>query len=135
MLQKKKITTLSTVVLITSSFVFASPEDECSNTGDLMASQIKNLFTAAYHSKENDSLDSLRKKLEGFLVKAGDCSASARANAQNIKNRQNVIMEWHSMNQWLNRLHGFITLNTNKDFSQDWRKEYEIFMEVYELKP
>ena len=37
------------------------------------------------------------------------------------------------MNQWLSRIAGFIALNVREDFSMDWKKEYELFLEVYEL--
>ena len=71
--------------------------------------------------------------IDNLLEEAGYCAAVARAGGTSGDDRQRFIMEWHSVNQWLSRIAGFIALNVREDFSMDWKKEYELFLEVYEL--
>ena len=107
----------------------------CPETADEMAKRAKETLTFNYHDRNSMPLKTILMKVDYMLEEAGYCAATARAGGNQVTDRQKFIMEWHSMNQWLSRLAGFIALNVDGDYSQNWKKEYEIFMEVYDLEP
>ena len=82
--------------------------------------------------KNRDTTENTLTAIDNLLEEAGYCAAVARAGGTSGNDRQRFIMEWHSMNQWLSRIAGFMALNIRQDFSMDWKKEYELFLEVYE---
>ena len=107
----------------------------CQPTGDIMAKRIKQTLAPSYQGNDSKPLVETLNSLDYMLEEAGYCAATARAGGVSGKDRQRFIMEWHSMNQWLSRLSGFMALNVNGDFSRDWKEEYELFLEVYEIAP
>jgi len=108
---------------------------QCPPTGDDMAKRVKQMLTISYRESDPNPRIETLNTLELMLEEAGYCAATARAGGVSGTDRQRFIMEWHSMNQWLSRLAGFMALNVKGDFSQDWKEEYELFLEVYELTP
>ena len=108
---------------------------QCPPTGDAMAKRVKQMLTPSYREGDSKPRVETLNSLDFMLEEAGYCAATARAGGVSGTDRQKFIMEWHSMNQWLSRLAGFMSLNVNGDFSQDWKEEYELFLEVYELAP
>ena len=108
---------------------------KCPATGDDMAKRVKQTLGPNYHDESSTPLRDALVSLDYLLEETGYCAATARAGANVGTDRQRFIMEWHSMNQWLSRLGGFMALNVKGDFSMNWKDEYELFLEVYELEP
>ena len=54
-------------------------------------------------------------------------------HANDAKTKQRDIAEWRSMNEWLFRLASFVDQEARGKPGQDWRREFETFLEVYEL--
>lgn len=108
----------------------------CAENADDMAQRVKQLLNQRYVARANgEAMRPALAQVEQLLLEAGHCSTSARSHNTEVGNRQRNIMEWHSVNQWLNRLVGVLALNVGGDESADWRDEYELFAEVYEFSP
>ena len=116
-----------------SSAVTEEGELDCPPTGDAMAKRVQKLLHPGYKEKTAIPQRNTLTAIDDLLEEAGYCAAVARAGGTSGNDRQRFIMEWHSMNQWLSRIAGFMALNIRQDFSMDWKKEYELFLEVYEL--
>ena len=129
---KKEFSIFCMLAFVSLGSAMAQEEElNCAPTGDAMAKRVQEILHPGYENScaaENHT-DSNRQPVE----EAGYCAAVARAGGTSGDDRQRFIMEWHSMNQWLSRIAGFIALNVREDFSMDWKKEYELFLEVYEL--
>jgi len=108
---------------------------KCPPTGDAMAKRVQELLSSGYQDSSPTPLKESLTAIDHLLEEAGYCAATARAGGTSGNDRQRFIMEWHSMNQWLSRIAGFMALNIRGDFSMDWKKEYELFLEVYALPP
>ncbi len=109
----------------------------CPANADGVAPEVRRLLAAEFAATADDGtkLAENFRNLEILVLQAGHCSASARSTRQDAAGRDQNIMEWHSMNQWLSRIVNIMSLNVRGDRSRDWRDEYALFAEVYEFEP
>ena len=129
-----KFFTFGTFAFVFLNSTIAQEEDlNCPPTGDAMAKRVQELLHPGYIEKAAVPQKNTLTAIDLLLEEAGYCAATARAGGTSGNDRQRFIMEWHSMNQWLSRIAGFMALNIREDFSMDWKREYELFLEVYEL--
>tara|TARA_B100000700_G_C14611005_1_gene653561 strand:- start:188 stop:598 length:411 start_codon:yes stop_codon:yes gene_type:complete len=134
MLEKKEFSIFCILAFVSLGSTMAQEEElNCAPTGDAMAKRVQEILHPGYVEKTAVPQKTTLAAIDNLLEEAGYCAAVARAGGTSGEDRQRFIMEWHSMNQWLSRIAGFIALNVREDFSMDWKKEYELFLEVYEL--
>lgn len=123
-------------LMLTVAAAMAQSARSCAVNADDVAVRVKAILGPSYASApDSATLAANHGELERLLLEAGHCSASARSHDTQVADRQRNIMEWHSVNQWLNRLVGVMALNTRGDMSSDWRDEYTLFAEIYEFEP
>ena len=108
--------------------------DSCGPTTDGVTAEIKKILGKQFASSTDSDMQTQHNELEALLVTVGHCSAVVRSNGVENQNREMVIREWHSINQWLSRLTGAVGLTV---LGQDggWREEYALFAEIYEFTP
>ncbi len=123
-------------VLFTSALFAAGDPTECPLNAEGVAPQVKTILGPRYGAADGDHglADSFRE-MEILLLQAGHCSAAARSHGNAALDRERNIMEWHSLNQWLERLVGIMRRNTRGDLTASWRDEYSLFAQVYEFEP
>tara|TARA_A100001037_G_C15026073_1_gene578688 strand:+ start:467 stop:889 length:423 start_codon:yes stop_codon:yes gene_type:complete len=113
----------------------ANDSSTCPENADGIAAEVKTILGTPYKNGITTPSKSHKAALQELLVNAGHCAAVARSFGTESNNRHQNIMEWHAINQWLDRLVSFVHLNEKGDLSINWRQEYEIFAEVYEFEP
>ena len=132
--------TLFAALLALACAVFAEDgADEasgCEHTTASVPKSIQDILKPLYTgSPSEDGLSEASKQLETLMSQANYCrifvvqDSGGRSEARNRDN-----MEWKSLNQWLVRLTNFVTLNAKGHKDRDWKDEYEMFVEVYELE-
>lgn len=129
--------------LLAMAFAVFAEEDAadgsgCDHTVDTVPKSIQDILNPIYTgSPTEDRLSAASKQLETLMSQANFCRIFVVqdhnvSGPSDEKNRVN--MEWKSLNQWLVRLSNFVTLNAKGHKDRDWKEEYELFAEVYELK-
>ena len=108
----------------------------CSYDAEDVAPRIKHVLGPRYVAAEDrGALNGSFHELEKLLIEIGHCRAIAQSGEVDDPLREQHVMEWHSLNQWLYRLVNFVGMNANGDASVDWRTEYALFAQVYEFEP
>ena len=125
----------STLIALGLNSSVADDSSTCPENADGIAAEVKTILGPLYEVGTTSPSKANKAALQKLLVNAGHCAAVARSFGTESNNRHNNIMEWHAINQWLDRLASFVHLNEQGDFSIDWRQEYEVFAEVYEFEP
>lgn len=108
---------------------------ECPQNAAGITSEIKAILGPGFADEKAQSLDDSFRRLEILSLQAGHCSAMARSTKSNTDGRDQNIMEWHSINQWLVRLVSVVSLNRKGHLASRWQDEYQLFAEVYEFEP
>ena len=129
--------------LFVVAFVIFAEEDAdddsgCVHTVDTVPKSIQGILNPLYSgSPTEDGLSEASKQLETLMSQANYCRIFiVQDQDPNVTGaaRNRVNMEWKSLNQWLVRLSNFVTLNAKGHKDRDWKEEYELFVEVYELE-
>jgi hypothetical protein len=134
----KNVFLIAWAVALVASYTSTSTANDslaCPENADGIAAEVKAVLGPLYEGGTTSPAEPHKTALQALLVNAGHCAAVARSFGTESNNRRQNIMEWHAINQWLDRLVSFVHLNVQGDFSIDWRREYEVFAEVYEFEP
>lgn len=107
----------------------------CTHTWAELSRAVHTALTPAYQDGAKADLGALTSTLAGFLAEAGECQSLAQDHTNEAPTRKQDIAEWRSLNEWLYRLTSFVELNSRGDMHTDWKREFETFVEVYELAP
>ncbi|MGB1879620.1 MAG: hypothetical protein ACPHTD_02790 [Gammaproteobacteria bacterium] len=108
----------------------------CTDYAEGMAERIKAILGPSYAGADNAApLEDNLEKLQALTTLAGHCSAAARSIESHGPDRQRNIYEWHSINQWLARLVGAVSLSLTGKADRPWQDEYTLIAEVYEFEP
>ena len=106
----------------------------CAHTWEQLSHAVQDAVTPAYRDEAHADLTALTNTLAGFQAEAGECQSQAQDHANDAASKQRDIAEWRSLNEWLYRLTSFVDQNARGDHSMDWKREFETFAEVYELR-
>ena len=105
----------------------------CGHTVESVPHTVQTIVTPAYAGAAGVNLKDVARQMEILMLEAGHCQALTQSFENKSKDKEAQLTEWHSLNQWLYRLANFLGLNSRGDVSIDWREEYKLFAEVYEL--
>jgi hypothetical protein len=105
----------------------------CGHSLDSAPRTVQSTLTPAYADSKVD-LKAVSKHMNGLMLEIGRCQAYAQDPDNDTPNRQHDIAEWQSLNQWMYRLTSFVDQNARGDHHMDWKREFELFQDVYELK-
>ena len=126
------ISMLAMVVLVAHA---EEPSLGCTPSVDGVIVEIRGILSDGYATPDPvPDLKSRYAALEKLLVEVGHCSAVVRSHGVEHQNREMVIREWHSINQWLSKVSDAVALSS-KGQDADWRREYALFAEIYEFAP
>ena len=122
--------------VLSAAFVAASAvaaEDSgCGHTIESAPKTVQATLTPAYGDPKLD-LKPLALRMSELMSEIGRCQSMAQDPANDSPNKNHDIAEWLSLNQWMYRLTSFVDQNSRGDFHMDWKREFEIFVDVYEL--
>ena len=108
---------------------------ECAHSVESVPINIKGILSPIYlETSSDESLATASKELHTLMSEINFCRVFILSGEATSKEKQRDAMEWKSLNQWLIRLTNFTSLNANGDMDLDWKKEYELFVEIYELE-
>ncbi|MCZ6666722.1 MAG: hypothetical protein O7B81_15595 [Gammaproteobacteria bacterium] len=110
-------------------------EAECAHSVASVPINIKGILSPIYLATPSDErLAAASKELYTLMSDVNFCRVFVLSAQTTSTEKQRDAMEWTSLNQWLTRLTNFTSLNANGDMDRDWKEEYELFIEVYELE-
>ena len=113
----------------------AAEDGECVHTVASVPKSIQGILTPLYTgSATKEGLSEASKQLETLMSEANFCRIFVVQDVVRDDARNRANMEWKSLNQWLIRLTNFVTLNAKGHEDRDWKEEFELFVEVYELQ-
>ena len=113
---------------------WAADQPPCGHSLDSAPRTVQNTLTPAYADASKVDLKAVSKRMNALMLEIGHCQADAQDPANDNPNRQHDIAEWQSLNQWMYRLTMFVDQNARGDQHMDWKREFEMFQDVYELK-
>lgn len=112
----------------------AADEPPCGHSLDSAPRTVQSTLTPAYADESKVDLKAVSKQMNGLMLEIGRCQAYVQDPANENPNRQHDIAEWQSLNQWMYRLTMFVDQNARGDHHMDWKREFEMFQDIYELK-
>ena len=122
---------------ISMSFLACAAEEQ---TGELCEEsplswplEVRDTLQPLNTSADSDQIAAAGTRIEEIMNRAWYCRSVLMLSPEPSKAQQNDIMEWNALAQWLARVGDFMALNARGDESVSWRREYEIFLEVYEI--
>lgn len=97
---------------------------------------VQDTLSPAYAEPSKIDLKGVAKRMNTLMLEIGHCQALAQNhdNVDTDAEKHHAIAEWISLNQWLYRLTMFVDQNARGDLHMDWRREFETFIDVYQLK-
>lgn len=107
----------------------------CGHSLDSAPKTVQSTLTPAYADSAKVELKAVAKQMSTLMLEIGRCQAMSMDGENRSPERNHAIAEWQSLNQWLYRLTSFVDQNARGDHHMDWKREFEIFQDVYELKP
>jgi hypothetical protein len=113
----------------------AEGDPECVHTVASVPKSVHDILNPLYTGSPTQvSLAAASEQLQTLMSQANFCRIFVVHDPQRNDARNQDNMAWKSLNQWLVRLSNFVTLNANGHDDRDWKDEYEVFAELYELK-
>ena len=109
-------------------------EPACGYSVESAPKTVQDTLTPAYADAAKVSLKEVAKRMNALMLEIGRCQALAQDHDNNAATKHHDIAEWISLNQWLYRLTSFVDQNARGDHHMDWKREFEMFVDVYELK-
>ena len=108
---------------------------DCGHTLASVPVSIKTILQPVYASgAQGSELDAARRQLELLMLESAHCKLSAQSMTRRSDAAEAELAEWASLDQWLYRLVNFVEMSSKGNDSNDWKREFEIFAEVYELE-
>ena len=124
----------SVLTVLFSATASAADEPACGHSLDSAPKTVQSTLTPAYADSAKVDLKAVSKQMNGLMLEIGRCQAMAQDPSNDTPERNHDIAEWQSLNQWMYRLTSFVDQNSRGDHHMDWRREFELFQDVYELK-
>ena len=141
MLLKTRYATVLGLCFVTT--VAAAAEDQsslrssatlsCTYSVESAPKTVQQTLTPAYAEGSKVDLKEVAERMKVLMNEIGNCQAVAQDPNNHTPNRNHDIGEWLSLNQWMYRLTMFVDQNARGDFHMDWKREFETFVDVYEL--
>ena len=95
---------------------------------------VKETVGPIYVSGADDSqLKTAAAAMDSFVTGAAYCQMELQSRPEKVSS--DLIAEWRSLNQWLNRLADRLDHSVIDPSNLGWRDEYSLFAEVYEFEP
>lgn len=107
----------------------------CGHSLNSAPKTVQATLAPAYTDSAKTDLKALAKQMSVLMLEVGRCQAMSQSHENQSADRNHDIAEWQSLNQWLYRLTNFVDQNARGDHHMDWKREFETFQDVYELKP
>ncbi len=114
--------------------VEAQAEPACGHSIESAPKTVQDTLSPAYADGAKVSLKTVATRMNELMLEIGHCQALAQDHDNDNPNKQHDIAEWMSLYQWLYRLTSFVDQNARGDHYMDWKREFETFVDVYELK-
>lgn len=115
-----------------SAAVPAAPT--CAYSVEAAPQTVHDTLAPAYADASKVDLKDVAQRMKTLMNEIGACQAVAQDPNHHLPNRNHDIGEWLSLNQWMYRLTMFVDQNARGDHHMDWKREFETFVDVYELK-
>lgn len=116
----------------------ASAQDDdvaCPHSLETVPASIRTILGPYYTGATPESgIGDASVELQSLMNEANVCRLIVMGPENASPTKQRDIMEWQSLNQWLTRLVNFTGLNSKGHTNVNWRDEYELFAEIYEMK-
>lgn len=106
----------------------------CGHTLNSAPKTVQATLAPAYADSSKVDLKAVSKQMNGLMLEIGHCQADVQDPANDNPNREHDIAEWQSLNQWMYRLTSFVDQNSRGDHHMDWKREFELFQDVWELQ-
>ena len=142
MLLKTRYATVLGLIVVTT--VAAAAEDQtsaassakqsCAYSVESAPKTVQETLKPAYAEGPKVDLKEVAERMKVLMNEIGNCQALAQDPNNHTPNRNHDIGEWLSLNQWMYRLTMFVDQNARGDFHMDWRREFETFVDVYQLQ-
>lgn len=107
----------------------------CGHSLDSAPKTVQATLAPAYADSAKVDLKAVAKQMSVLMLEVGHCQTMSMDGENRSAERNHDIAEWQSLNQWLYRLTNFVDQNARGDHHMDWKREFDIFVDVYELKP
>jgi len=114
----------------------ARAAEDASGCGHTLASAPKTVqatLRPAYADSAHADLQALATRMNGLMLEIGRCQIMSQDVDNASADKQHDIAEWQSLNQWMYRLTNFVDQSARGDHHMDWKREFELFQDVYEL--
>ncbi len=112
--------------------ISASPS--CAYSVESAPKTVHDTLNPAYAEDSKIDLKEVAGRMKALMNEIGSCLAVAQDPGNDAPTRNHDIGEWLSLNQWMYRLTMFVDQNARGDHHMDWKREFETFVDVYELK-
>lgn len=114
--------------------VEADAAPPCGHTIESAPKTVQATLSPALPADTKADLKAIAQRMNVLMLEIGRCQAMAQDHDNQDRNKNRDIAEWQSLNQWMYRLTNFVDQNAHGDHHMDWKREFETFAEVYELK-
>ena len=112
----------------------ASASPSCTYSVESAPKTVQDTLTPAYADGSKVDLKEVAERMKLLMNEIANCQAVAQEPGNDAPTRNHDIGEWLSLNQWMYRLTMFVDQNARGDHHMDWKREFETFVDVYELK-
>ncbi len=106
----------------------------CGHSLDSAPKTVQATLAPAYADSAKTDLKVVAKQMSVLMLEVGRCQSMSMDGENRSAERNHDIAEWQSLNQWLYRLTNFVDQNSRGDHHMDWKREFDTFQDVYELK-
>ena len=107
----------------------------CGHSLESAPRTVQATLAPAYADSAKVDLQAVAQQMSVLMLEIGHCQAMSQDRDNHSADRNHDIAEWQSLNQWLYRLTNFVDQNAHGDHHMDWKREFDMFVELYELKP
>ena len=120
--------------LVSATVLAAEEEAPCGHSLGSAPKTVQATLTPAYADGAKTDMKAVAKQMNGLMLEIGRCQGMAMGQDSDPATKRHDIAEWQSLNQWVYRLTNFVDQNARGDHHMDWKREFELFQDVYELK-
>ncbi len=110
------------------------PAPPCGHSLDSAPKTVQATLKPAYVDSAKVDMKAVAQQMNVLMLEIGRCQVMNQDHDNRAASKDHDIAEWQSLNQWMYRLTNFVDQNARGDHHMDWKREFETFQDVYELK-
>lgn len=135
MKSRKRLTSLCLFLLALNGATLkaAAQDGGCGQTLDSAPKTVQATLRPAYADSAKTDMKALAAKMNDLMLEIGRCQSMSQDVNNTSPDKHHDIAEWQSLNQWMYRLTSFVDQEARGDHHMDWKREFELFQDVYEL--